>query len=210
MEEQNQILTPAMEQFVDLLMPELSPYETVLYLLLLRSSSLHGGPLQVRVGLMRLAQGFGRGRLHDRQVGHRGLSPHLDSLAAKGCIRIGDTTREGTLYTVILPTDVPLVAAKLNAGVTEPDDDYFTDPAKRAELFHRDGWTCHYCGEKVREDNATLDHVLPQTQAGAHSKKNLVTACLTCNSIKSGKSYDEAAPLLLKSMQERRTRARNQ
>ena len=37
-------------------------------------------------------------------------------------------------------------------------------------------------------------------------KENLRTCCLICNSVKSGKSFEEAAPLILKSMQERRQR----
>ncbi|MGH7236937.1 MAG: HNH endonuclease [Candidatus Saccharimonadales bacterium] len=61
-----------------------------------------------------------------------------------------------------------------------------------------------YCGEKVTAENATLDHLVPQYKGGKHTKENLKTSCLMCNSIKSGKTYEEAAPLLLKSIQERR------
>ena len=78
---------------------------------------------------------------------------------------------------------------------------------KRKELFERDKWICHYCGEKVTEENATLDHLTPQCKGGKHTKSNLKTSCLVCNSIKSGKTYEEAAPFLLKSIQERRTRS---
>lgn len=36
----------------------------------------------------------------------------------------------------------------------------------------------------------------------------LKTACLLCNSIKSGKTFEEAAPLILKSLKERKQRAK--
>jgi hypothetical protein len=126
-------------------------------------------------------------------------------LGDKSCIIVGDTTREGTLYTITTPRNIPFVKEKL-AVPSLAENDYFTDPDKRQSLFERDKWTCQYCGEKVTQDNATLDHFIPQSKNGDHSKENLRTCCLICNSIKSGKSFEEAAPLILKSMQERRQR----
>jgi hypothetical protein len=126
-------------------------------------------------------------------------------LEEKNCISVGDTTREGTLYTIISPREIPFVKEKM-ATPSPSKDDYFTDPDKRKSMFERDKWTCQYCGEKVTEENATLDHYVPQSKTGGHSKENLRTCCLICNSIKSGKSFEEAAPLILKSMQERRQR----
>lgn len=124
----------------------------------------------------------------------------------KSCIKIGDTTREGTLYSVFLPEEIPSVKEKLSI-VTDPvEEDYFTNPEKRKEIFERDKYTCHYCGEKVTPENVTLDHLIPQHKGGGHTKENLKTSCLVCNSIKSGKTYEEAAPFLLKSIQDRRER----
>jgi 5-methylcytosine-specific restriction endonuclease McrA len=47
---------------------------------------------------------------------------------------------------------------------------------------------------------------IPKSKSGRNNIDNLKTACLLCNSIKSGKSFEEAAPLLLKSITERRKR----
>ena len=44
---------------------------------------------------------------------------------------------------------------------------------------------------------ATLDHIIPQSLGGLNTPENLTTACLTCNSIKSGRTYDDAAPDIL-------------
>lgn len=60
------------------------------------------------------------------------------------------------------------------------------------------------CGERLDIANITLDHYIPQSKGGNHSKENLKTACLLCNSIKSGKTFEEAAVLLLKSISERK------
>lgn len=129
----------------------------------------------------------------------------IKGLEQKGCVIIGDTTREGTLYTVILPLNVPMVKEKIKSQVSQDETkDYFTDPRNRLAVFERDNWTCQYCGEKVTSENATLDHYVPQSKGDTHAKTNLRTCCLVCNGIKSGRSFEEAAPSILKSVQERR------
>lgn len=190
------------KDFVDYLMQELTPYETSLYLLFIRSS-LFEGKSSIRIGKRTLAQKYGKGS-RGKRTNYAHISKILKSLEEKGCIKIGDTNREGTLYSVLSPKQIPLVAEKLSVLVEAKDEDYFTDPEKRKELFERDNWTCFYCSEKVTEQNATLDHLIPQHKGGSNLKENLKTSCLMCNSIKSGKTFEEAAPLLLKSIKERK------
>ena len=190
---------------VDLVMPDLTPYESSLYLLLLRLSVLQDGSRDVRIGKKRVGVQVGRSSRAAAPISYAQVTDVFKALEEKGCISVGDTTREGTLYTVFLPRDIAFVKEKL-ASPSPSDDDYFNDPGKRNVLFERDRWICQYCGEKVTKDNATLDHYIPQSKNGSHSKENLRTCCLLCNSIKSGKSFEEAAPLILKSMAERRQR----
>jgi len=191
--------------FVDHVMPCLTPYESSLYLLLLRSSFLDNNSFQVRVGKKRVARQLGKSSRAAAAISFYQVTEVVEALVEKGCIAIGDTTREGTLYTVVAPREIPFVREKMAAPIPAGDD-YFTEPSKRLTLFERDKWTCQYCGETVTSDNATLDHYTPQSKGGSHSKENLRTCCLVCNSIKSGKSFEEAAPLILRSMQERRRR----
>lgn len=199
-------LQKIIEQFVDLLMPELTPYESNLYLVLLRHSSLINKVLQVRTGKRTLADKVGKGARSNENISYKQVSKSLKGLEEKEVIKVGDTNRDGTLYTIVIPEQVPLVREKLSIGEVEEDEDYFTNPKKRLELFERDKWICCYCGDKVTKENATLDHFTPQYKGGKHTKENLKTCCLICNSIKSGKTYEEAAPLLLKSIQERKAR----
>jgi hypothetical protein len=189
------------KNFVDLLIPELTPYEATLYIVFIRLSVLEGNTT-IRIGKRTIAQKYSKGSRGDK-TNYAHISKLLKGLEEKGCIQIGDTDRDGTLYTILEPKQIPSVIEKLTTHKQVENEDYFTDQNKRRELFERDNWTCHYCGQKVTEQNATLDHLIPQYKGGTHSKDNLKTCCLMCNSIKSGKTYEEAAPLLLKSIQKR-------
>ncbi len=199
-------LKEILTEFVDYLLPELTPYQTTMYLLLLRKSFFANESREVRIGKRTLVSFFGKGSRGEK-TNYDHVSKQLKGLEQIGCISIGDTTRDGTLYKIKLPIEIPIVAEKIAVKVKiNVEEDYFTDPGKRKEIFERDNWFCFYCGDKVTFDNSTLDHFHPQHLGGNHSKENLKTCCLTCNSIKSGKTYEEAAPYILKSLQERRMR----
>lgn len=192
--------------FVDYLLPDLTPNETSMYLMLFRKSFLNNEFNKVRIGKRTLADFYGKGSRGDK-TNYSNISKIIKGLEEKGCLIIGDTTRIGTSYTILLPNNIPIVfEKKAFNNKTKQEEDYFTNYEKRQEVFKRDNWICFYCGEKVTSVNATLDHFLPQHLEGNHSKENLKTSCLTCNSIKSGKLFDEAAPFILKSIQERRSR----
>lgn len=192
--------------YVDHVQPELTPYEALVYLYLLRNSYLATGSRDIRVGKRTIATAYGKGS-RGKKTNYEHISKLLKSLEEKDFIKVGDTNREGTKYTVQLPSDIPAIAERIAIISHEPeDDDYFTNPEKRKIIFERDKWKCQYCGEKVTEDNVTLDHFIPQCNGGNNTKDNLRTSCMLCNSIKSGKTFEEAAPLILKNIQERRSR----
>lgn len=201
--------TTIIRDFVDYLMPELKPHETAVYIFLLRKSWLESGVSQVRIGQRSMAPQYGRGK-EGAAPSRNQLIKQQKALAKKGCIEIGDTNRQGTLFKVYLPNEIPLVLAKLAKPQITVEEDYFTNPERRKEIFSQDQWKCGYCGESVNEANATLDHIVPQSKGGTHSRSNLQTACLMCNSIKSGKTEDEVAMQLLKSIRARQaTRSAN-
>ncbi len=192
--------------FVDFLLPELTPYEASLYLYLLRHSAFRNDSQKIRIGKRTMAQGYGTGS-RGAKTNYAHMTKIISGLEEKGCLSIGDTTREGTEYTIELPSNIPIVKEKI--AIIQPEEkeeDFFTDPQKRNALFERDKFICQYCGEKVTKDNATLDHYIPQSKGGKHTKENLRSCCLLCNGIKSGKTFEEAAPHILKSIQERRER----
>lgn len=65
----------------------------------------------------------------------------------------------------------------------------------RLEVFHRDHYTCQYCGKETRQ--LTLDHVIPRYRGGQHIWENVVSACITCNRRKAGKTPQEARMRLI-------------
>lgn len=197
-------LSNIIEQFVDFLMPELTPHEASLYIFLFRNSYIKNGKLNIRIGQRTIAVKYGQGPKKS-MPSRQHIVRQLKMLEKKGAISIGDTNREGILYTIVLPEDIPLVLEKMSKTV-KLEENYFTDPDRRREIFIRDKYICHYCGEEVTEKNTTLYHLIPQSKGGEHTKDNLKTCCLVCNAIKSGKTYEEAAPFLLKSIRERKSK----
>lgn len=190
---------------VDHVLPSVPPYEFALYMLLLRTTHFEGG--DVRIGKRTIGARLGKGT-RSSQGNYQHISEKLQNLATAGFITIGDTTREGTRYGVRVPDDVPAVRER-KAALLLPEDepDYYEDPALRESLMNRDDWQCRYCGEVVTSATATLDHLIPRALGGANTAENLATACLTCNSIKSGRTYEEAAPDILAAIARRRSSA---
>ncbi len=197
-------LQKIIEQFVDFLMPALTPYEASLYIFFLRNSYIKNNSPEIRIGKRTIAENISSVRA--TTTNYAQVTKLVDGLEEKGCIKIGNTNRDGTLYSIFLPEEIPSVKEKLTITKEPVEEDYFTNPEKRKEIFERDKYICFYCGEKVTPENSTLDHLVPQSKGGKHTKENLKTSCLVCNSIKSGKTYEEAAPYLLRSIQERRNK----
>ncbi len=194
-----------LERLVDLVLPVLTPYQLSVYLYLLRHGADHGGERHVRIGKRTIAIGLGRGS-RSPQGNYQQISEKLTELATLGFIRIGDTSRDGTQYWIVPLEEVPAVTERLEAvgAELEPPPNYFRDPALRTSLFERDKWRCRYCGDRVGPDTAALDHIVPVSKGGSDAPQNLATCCLTCNSIKAGQSYEQAAPRILKALRARR------
>lgn len=64
-------------------------------------------------------------------------------------------------------------ARKANATV-----EHFT----RTEIIERDQRTCHLCGRTdLADKDIHLDHVIPLSKGGEHSRANVKVACAPCN-----------------------------
>ena len=66
----------------------------------------------------------------------------------------------------------------------------------RLEIFHRDQYTCQYCGKETHQ--LTLDHVIPRHLGGEHTWENVVGACIPCNRRKAGRTPEQAGMKLLR------------
>lgn len=64
-------------------------------------------------------------------------------------------------------------------------------PSVRFAVFHRDGFTCQYCGGKAPNVAIQIDHRIPFEKGGSDDIDNLVTSCIPCNSGKSNTVIDQ-------------------
>lgn len=48
-------------------------------------------------------------------------------------------------------------------------------------IFLRDRYLCQYCGIKLTDSVASVDHIQPTSKGGKHTWTNLATACKPCN-----------------------------
>ena len=68
---------------------------------------------------------------------------------------------------------------------------------RRRVLFHRDNWSCMYCGCKLTLSSATVDHIIPASRGGKTNWINCVTSCYSCNRRKRNRTPEEANMTLL-------------
>lgn len=72
-------------------------------------------------------------------------------------------------------------------------------------VFERDGWRCHICKRKTPRDkrgtyapNAPeLDHIVPLSKGGAHTRANTACCCRECNGRKGAKVLGQPSLLAL-------------
>lgn len=71
-------------------------------------------------------------------------------------------------------------------------------PFTRRNLYHRDNYTCQYCGTRLTTDRISIDHVLPKSKGGKTTWDNCVLACVRCNTRKADRSPGEARLRLIR------------
>lgn len=57
---------------------------------------------------------------------------------------------------------------------------------------------CNYCGEPVRGDDYTFEHVVPQSKGGGTGWHNVTPACVACNQRKANRTPEQAGMPLLR------------
>lgn len=187
---------------VDLLMPELKPYELSFYVHFLRHSIVENGTPYVRVSRRGLRSGIVKSAYAGSTSGGKDADSAAASLktvqqAMEGLEKIGairqegEPNREGTLYRVRLPEEIEVCqrrrieqAESFSISATEREADFYNIRENRLKIYERDNYHCAYCGKQLTRFTATLDHVTPVSEGGDNSAENLKTACLQCNSRK--------------------------
>jgi hypothetical protein len=65
------------------------------------------------------------------------------------------------------------------------------------KLFARDRGVCAYCGDCLRFDDLTREHIVPVSRGGVDTWMNCITACRACNGHKGSRLPEEAHMSLL-------------
>ena len=180
-------------EVVRYLQPLLTPYEAAVYWHMFERAVLRSGDQYCRVstrGLMSGVVGTASGQSESLSI--QTTRGALQGLEKRGAIqRVGEPSREGTPYRVLLPEEIPACREIMKSPPpTEEvatvdvakDLDYYNVRENRLKVFERDAYICKYCAKQLTRFTATLDHVQPVSQGGDNSIGNLVTACLHCNS----------------------------
>lgn len=109
-------------------------------------------------------------------------------LLFEGKIEIVEEYEDKVIRTVSLTLKVPSVARFLKRLVNTKRAIKFS----RQNVFARDRGNCQYCGNKVRRERATYDHVLPRSQGGHTRWENIVISCVDCNQRKRDRTPEKA------------------
>ncbi len=189
-------LPSLIQSVVDYLQPILLPYEAAIYWFMFRHSVLASSQQYFRVRVRGMISGVitatGRNGKSETLT-YGSVQTALQGLEEKQVIiKAGDTNRDGALYKVNLPEEVPackeLMKEKSKKEASEVDIekelDYYNVQENRMKVFERDGYKCHYCQKQLTRFSATLDHLQPVSKGSDNSYENLVTACLRCNAEK--------------------------
>jgi 5-methylcytosine-specific restriction endonuclease McrA len=180
---------------VDLLEPELKPYEFAFYMWLLRQSVIENDTQLIRVGRRPMQEGIIKSpssKAKEYSLSYETVRKTFEGLESVGAIRQeGDTNREGTLFRVLLPEEIKVCQERRSQLHTqervaprEAELDYYNVRENRLKVFERDNYVCTYCAKQLTRFSATLDHIHPVKEGGDNRKDNLVTACLRCNAKK--------------------------
>src|SRR6266404_3308894 len=165
------------KQIDDELVPRLglNLTERIVYASLLRHSRVEG-KRQLRFTIPSFSRSVGLSEWSTREA--------VQSLAAKGALRLLDRSHAGHLAEVFLPDEiqappsggpVPLCLARESrtAGLDELD---FLKGSRRREAIHvRELGRCFYCLRRFVVRGRVLDHVVPRARGGTNSCRNLVS-----------------------------------
>lgn len=102
------------------------------------------------------------------------------------------------------------IARSVQYGRDHPEWKAARDAARRAlrlgspnaerfsldEIYERDGRRCHLCSKSVKRSEATMDHLIPLSLGGPHTRANVALAHRSCNSSKGNRVANEQLRLV--------------
>ena len=98
---------------------------------------------------------------------------------------------DADLLEVRCPSRVILVPVVILFSVDKAFIPHVPLPSK-AGIYRRDRGLCAYCGRPIAFEEASMDHVVPQSLRGPATWENLVNACRRCNGKKANRTPEQA------------------
>ncbi len=182
---------------VDFLHPLLTPNQLAVYWYIFNKSIIKTGTQYTRTSTSEMSRYVAKsGTKQVEDLSSKLISNAISFLKEKEIISIvGDTTRDGTLYKVCIPDEIPICKELMKAQILEDPQsinletelDFYNVAENRLKIFERDGYKCHYCNKQLTRFSSSLDHIQPVSKGGDNSFSNLITACLHCNSERGNK-----------------------
>ena len=169
----------------------LSFTDRVVYWHLLRHSRLEG-QLRLRFSIPWLSRGLRLCSNSTRWAVRR--------LISRGLLRLVQCSKAGHVVEVLLPDEILAAGtdgADRTGGPVSPSflpaiysegEDFLKTAALRQSIHARERGRCFYCLRRLTPQARCLDHVVPLSEFGSNSSRNLVSCCLKCNSQKGERS----------------------
>jgi hypothetical protein len=185
-------LEQVLKDIQDHLAPRLDTYEQAIYFFLFRHTRLIG-QTDLTIGFKsarrRLACGVGE---KGKPMSEGTVYTKLQSLHAKGCIVLLDSTYDGRKISVKLPAEIPgvIAAQEGESSVDLESEDFFELEENRCRILAREGHQCFYCLRKLTRENHVIEHVVSRP-AGSNGYRNVVAACRECNNRKGSSSAED-------------------
>ena len=184
------------KQLEDLLVPRLrlSVIDRTVYSHLLRHTRLEG-KLRLRFSIQWLARNI---RLSTGPV-----REGVRRLVSQGALRLVQRSKAGHVVEVRLPGEIRAMrltrierraAAKelrSPAAANIEEVDFLHNKPLRKSIHARERGQCFYCLRRTSSTVHCLDHVVPRSQSGPNSYRNLVSSCMECNVAKGEKPADD-------------------
>lgn len=64
-------------------------------------------------------------------------------------------------------------------------------PQVRLSVYLKSEGRCYYCGEKIKWEDFSVDHVHSKSKGGENRKSNYVCSCADCNNVKGSMSVTQ-------------------
>ena len=178
------------KEIQDNLVPILDTYEQAIYHYIFRHTYIIGKSQTYFI--TRTAEiGYGKSNAESKPSGVQ-KSKKLRSLERKGAIKIIERSNKGILVEIVLPNDIQgLIEEESKVKIDIDSLDFYQGRKLLPAIIEREEYRCFYTGKKIKEDNCYLDHVVPQSNGGNNSYKNIVACCYDANSMKGSKNVDD-------------------